>query len=52
VFEGAQTITLGGSLIIFIQLATIVATTKVFPVPGGPYMIDSLSFNAILTASL
>jgi len=36
VFEGAHTITLGGSSVFFIQFATIVATTKVLPVPGGP----------------
>ena len=52
VFEGAQTRTFGGSSICFIQFATIVATTKVLPVPGGPWMIESLSYKANATASL
>jgi hypothetical protein len=36
VFDGAQTSTFGGFYICFIQFATIVATTNVLPVPGGP----------------
>ncbi len=52
VLEGAQTSTFGGFYICFIQFATIVATTKVFPVPGGPWMIESLSYKANATASL
>ena len=36
VFEGAQTSTFGVSFVCFIQFATIVAATNVFPVPGGP----------------
>ena len=38
VLEGAQIITFGGSGLIFIQFATNAATTKVLPVPGGPYI--------------
>ena len=52
VFEGAQTKTLGISERFFIQFPTIVATTKVLPQPGGPWIIDNRSYKAILTASL
>ena len=52
VLEGAQINTFGGFFIFFTQLAAIAATTSVFPVPGGPYIIDNLSFIAIVTAFL
>ena len=48
-FDGAQMRILGQSAFL-IQLATIVANTVVFPVPGGPWMIVKSYCRAILTA--
>jgi len=40
VFEGAQTKIRGILFRFFIQLATMAVTTRVFPQPGGPWIID------------
>jgi len=43
--------TFGSDFRFFIQFATNAATTKVFPHPGGPYIIESRSLKAIVTAA-